>query len=139
MFRVTVDLFSGRPNPTWIVTSDETEGILIAALRESSELYARPGTGFDGLGYREVVVSRLGDDDRQRSGVPHEFALGTTAAANLPGSARLGEQLVESMVTYANIRMPPHTLTPPSPEIRDIILKQLDRFVRQPPATLKPP
>lgn len=138
MLKVTIDLFSGRPNPTWIVTSEETEAAILGAVSQSTELFASPGAGFNGLGYREVIVARIDDDQPQRTRVPYEFALATTAAANVQGSGQLAQQLVEAMMTYADIRLPAHIETPLTPELRDYSLEQLLRFLRDPPRPIEP-
>ena len=53
MFSVTVDAFSGRPNPTYVIGDDESREFLRdlpqAAISDTA-------TRFDGLGFRGVVV-----------------------------------------------------------------------------------
>jgi len=139
MLRVTADIFSGRPNPTWIVTAQDAEDALLKSVTDSPTLFGAPGAGFDGLGFREVRVQRLDDDLDRPTRVPDEFALATIAATDLPASGRLAQSLVQAMLTSADIRLPAHQETPLTPEIRDIVLEQLQRFLDKPPRSPKPP
>lgn len=56
---VEVDVFSGRPNPYWNLTADEAKEFveLFQALPE----YQGEGSLRDGLGYRGLIVTELGD------------------------------------------------------------------------------
>jgi hypothetical protein len=53
--RVEADLFSGRPNPSWVASPDEAERIAarLAELRAADAPAAMP----DGLGYRGMRLS----------------------------------------------------------------------------------
>jgi hypothetical protein len=63
-FRVTIDMFSGRPNPSWEIAGDEASQ-LVAKLRDlrapRPELAAKAAP--PGLGYRGIVVGRLSGDE----------------------------------------------------------------------------
>ena len=48
MFRVTVDVFSGRSNPSWIVT-DQAEGqAFLKGIAEIPDAITKPNSGFGG-------------------------------------------------------------------------------------------
>jgi hypothetical protein len=53
--KVELDIFSGRPNPTWDLTADES-GELIQLMKDLPEDQVRTGTD-DGLGYRGFLVT----------------------------------------------------------------------------------
>ena len=57
--RAELDLFSGRPNPTWNLTADESAELVkrLKTLPETKE-----GKIHDGLGYRGIVVTAAGDE-----------------------------------------------------------------------------
>ncbi|HEV7526483.1 MAG TPA: hypothetical protein VGP92_16060 [Acidimicrobiia bacterium] len=138
MLRVEVDMFSGRPNPTWILTdATQTEEIL-GAVRESRGALAKPRTGFGGLGYREVLVSALGDDQRAR-GVPREFAIGSTAAEDVRLSVDLARRVIETMPLRSDVRLVEHATTPLTARLRETILEELERFLRDLPKWWPPP
>lgn len=67
MLKIGVDLFSGRPNPEWIITDAETTDSLLDAVARTPEVAAAPGTGYQGLGFREVLVSYLADDPERKA------------------------------------------------------------------------
>ena len=67
MLRVTVeDFFSGRPNPTWIVTNDEKIERLRGALVENPAAISAAGEGYQGPGYRGVQLHFLDDDNEYK-------------------------------------------------------------------------
>lgn len=139
MLQITAELFSGRPNPTWIITDEDAAREVIGAAGESAELTGAPGAGYDGLGWRELVVTSLDDDeDRWPEGLSRTFALGTLAARDLRGSGELAQRIVTDMTRYADIIRPEHDLTPIDGEMRDLTLSWLDRFLREPPEWVRP-
>ena len=56
MLRIEIDVFSGRPNPVWLLTDEAETKRLIGAIAEAKGVLAKPGAGFTGLGLREVRV-----------------------------------------------------------------------------------
>ena len=64
--KVTLDIFSGRKNPTWSLTKAQTQSLLVLV----KELPAGdPGDFFDGLGYRGFQVTLPGTVKGQRSAI----------------------------------------------------------------------
>lgn len=55
---VTVDIFSGVPNPEWVLSEEESEdlGVLLFLLHETTELEISAG---EGLGFRGFQVSPM--------------------------------------------------------------------------------
>jgi hypothetical protein len=85
------------------------------------------------LGYRELRVSLIGDDPQFRTAVPQEFALGSTAAANLSESGALARRLIEDMTSHAEVRLVQHAATPLTSDIQEFVLGELERFLADPP------
>lgn len=135
MFRISVEEFSGRPNPTWFVTEDAEVQRLLAAVEENPGAIARPGTGFNGLGFREVIVTRLGDEPDLAKSVPAEFGLASTACEDLAGSGELARRLIEQMTEHMEIRLVEHEITPLTAAIAEYSLQLLDRHLSDPPAS----
>ncbi len=133
MLQVEVDVFSGRPNPVWLITDEDQEKELLGSVAEARGAVATCGAGFTGLGYREVAVSRLGDDEPPRRGVPRQFALGSVAAKDLAASGELARRAIEGMPLRSEIRLVQHELTPLSRALRDRLLELLESFLRDPP------
>jgi hypothetical protein len=139
MLRIEVDIMSGRPNPEWIVTDPDVTRELLSAVGGAHGAVAKIGAGYAGLGYRELRVSTIGDDQPRRRGVPREFALASTAAEDLESSGALARRLIEDMTRYADVRLVPHEFTPLTRRLRDGILEQLERFLADPPRPPGPP
>ncbi len=57
--RVEVDVFSGRPNPSWDLTAHEAKEFV--ALFQALPEYQGEGSVRDGLGYRGLIVTQLCD------------------------------------------------------------------------------
>ena len=138
MLRIEVDMFSGRPNPVWMVTdTGETERIL-GAVAEADGVTARQGMGFAGLGLREVRIELIADDPARRKGVQRQFALASTACANFKESGLLAQRVVEAMPIRSDIRLLEHTLTPLNAQMRELVLARLARYLAEPPQVRKP-
>jgi hypothetical protein len=139
MLRVEADIFSGRPNPVWIVTDADQAAELLGAVSESREAVAKPGAGFHGLGYREVTVSLIHDDERRRRGVAREFALGSTAAADVAASGALARRFVETMMSSRDVKLLEHDYTPLDGWILELVLQEMERLLADPPRLGPPP
>ena len=139
MLRIEADAFSGRPNAVGMVTDPDQAAELLGAVSEAREAVATPGAGFDGLGYREVKVSLVHDDEPRRRGVPREFALGSTAAADLEASGALARRFLEAMFSNRDIRLLEHEHTPLDHRILELVLEGMERLLRSPPDLRPPP
>src|SRR4051794_37711985 len=105
MLRIQVDMFSGRPNPEWILTDTDTVEDLLGSVAEVRGVTARPHTGYLGLGFREVRVSQLGDDPVRRRGVTRDFALASAACEDLDASAELARRVVDTMLRREDLTL----------------------------------
>jgi hypothetical protein len=133
MLRIEVDIMSGRPNPEWMVTDPDATRELLAAVGEARGAAAKVGRGYAGLGFRELRVSLIEDDPQRPRGVPREFALASTAAADLESSGALARRLIEDLTQFGQVRLVAHEFTPLTGELRDAIPERLERFLADPP------
>jgi hypothetical protein len=90
---------------------------------------AKQGAGFTGLGFRDVRVDLIGDDEPKPRRVPKRFALASVAAGDLKASAELAR---------SDIKLVQHELTPLSGDLRAWILERLAEYVKRPPRIRKP-
>jgi hypothetical protein len=116
-----------------MVTDANATRDLLGAVSEARGAAAKPGVGFTGLGFREVQVSIIADDEPARRGVPKQFALASIAAKDFNGSAELARRVIETMPTRPGVQLLEHAVTPLTPELRDLVLGQLEAFVKRPP------
>ncbi len=133
MLRVEVDIFSGRPNPMWIVTSDTITQKLLKEIKRDRGLAGKPNDGFQGLGFRGVGIQVIGDNDDVRAAkVPTSFILATGTGATLKRGGALASMLVKEMTKSAEIVMPEHSLTPINKELQELILSELSKSIANP-------
>jgi len=133
MLRVEVEIFSGRPNPSWIVTNESLEQKVLKTVGADRAIAGKPGAGFQGLGFRGMVVQRLGDnDDIAATKIPQTFVLGTGTGEKLKAGGELAIALAKEMLKSAQIVMPEHQLTPIDREMRDLIISALTEAIKNP-------
>ena len=125
MLRIEVDIFSGRPNPVWIVTDERQVKEILGSAEAARGALAKPETGFSGLGFREVRVEALGDEGTRIKGLPPRFALASGAAPEPDTSTELALRILETMPLRSEIRLMEHELTPLSGKLRDHIARRI--------------
>ena len=96
MIRVTVDAFSGLPNPSWVLTGEAASAV-VRQLSAAPEAAAAPDTGYGGLGFRGVIVEFESDTVAERYGVPPSFRLAGGASRNESKGIELAEQLIRTL------------------------------------------
>lgn len=77
MLSIELDIYSGRPNPTWILPKNE-EKVLVERLVADTKLMLPLTADTGGLGYRGFIVTALSED------------AGPFNKARLPSSFRMG-------------------------------------------------
>ena len=99
MLRIIVDLFSGRPNPTWIITDEDYTQKLLSQLSELADYIRDPDEVFPGLGFRGIQLQRLGDDEQSR-GLPQRFAIATGRSEEPPEMMEIAHEIQLSSYAY---------------------------------------
>lgn len=138
MLRIEIDMFSGRPNPVWYITDSKQTDRLISRAAESKGVIAKPGTGFNGLGFREMRVNFLDDDAPRKKGVPAQFALASTASEDFKASGMLAQDLIEEMPLKSRVQLMEHAVTPLDAKLRDMILERIRKYLADPPRPRPP-
>ena len=94
MVRVTLDVFSGRPNPSWNLDEAEAREIL-GQVQSQPEVLVPEEAAPAVLGYRGLVVSL--DDvtgGEGRDGIPNRFRVGVGGAGDKGRSFEVAERLL---------------------------------------------
>ena len=105
MIKVTADIFSGRPNPEWVVSGAEAE----AALRSLSQKPAAAAafdSGFQGLGSRGLIVEMLNDHAHSDYGLPVTFRLAGGGSHEESHAREAAERLIATLTQPAAGRHP---------------------------------
>jgi hypothetical protein len=78
MIRITTDIFSGRPNPTYLAEADEATELLTQISQNKSAITG-VHEGFQDLGYRGLIVEVLSDTDAVKLDLPSAFRIANVA------------------------------------------------------------
>ena len=100
MLRVTIDAFSGRPNPSWVVAGGDADELIREISRNRGALTDR-GAGYAGLGFRGVELELLSDETATAHDLPAEFKVGAGGSQDDGRSFDLAERIIRSMRKYA--------------------------------------
>jgi hypothetical protein len=93
MIRVTTDIFSGRPNPTWLAETDEATELLTQISQNKSAITG-VHEGFQDLGYRGLIVEVLSDTAAVKLDLPSAFRIASVAH---PKGQEIAERIFSSM------------------------------------------
>lgn len=126
MLMITVDVFSGRPDPSWVMTDEaEARSLLRELAKERPLLAAAASEQSGGLGLRGVRIEALSDElDKDFGGAAAGYlALGAQAT----GRAReLGERLIASMSSGAQAQDAGGGTMPLDASLQEFLTAQLD-------------
>lgn len=96
MLRITIEAFSGREDPSYLMEGAEARELLRDVGRRP-EVVLDSQAGFDGLGFRGVIVESLSDDDEENGyGLPPKFKI-AGAAADRGNGFDLAERLIRAL------------------------------------------
>jgi hypothetical protein len=127
MLKVTVDLFSGRPNPSWIIDDKRGEDLLKKIARKR-EIISKPNIGYDGLGFRGITLELLSDENVPK--VPSVFTIANGLSKDQKTSIQIAREIIDQMTRYEKLSMDVHRLTPINKEIQGIITGSLDQYAK---------
>lgn len=108
MIKVTADIFSGRPNPEWVIEENEAKAVL-RKLSQAREAIAPLDSGFDGLGNRGLIVEVLSDHLivktmrgrlRLEDRLPSRFRLAAGGSGDEDHAREIAERLIQAMTRH---------------------------------------
>ena len=94
MVTVMLDMFSGRPNPSFELLPSETQTLFTAILANPQVISTKPAASILGFRGLEMVLDATSS---ARSGLPERFRIGDGAAEDPVGSAALAETMIRSI------------------------------------------
>jgi hypothetical protein len=93
MLQITADLFSGRSNPAWVTETDEARDLL-QQISQNRSAIAAIHEGYQGLGYRGLIVESLADNIAEKYDLPHVFRIAHNGDAK---GLEIAERIFSSM------------------------------------------
>jgi hypothetical protein len=97
MLVVTVDMYCGLPNPSWLVEDEGEVREVLRDLARHQDAIAEEGSGYHGLGYRGFIIQIADDSLAQRWGLPDHFRLANGGSANESQGLAIAEQFLAQM------------------------------------------
>ena len=125
MLKVTVDLFSGRPNPSWIMNDRRGEDLL-KKIAKTPKIMAKPNSGYEGLGFRGITIELL--DDEKADKMPSIFTIANGVSRDQETSIQVAREIIDQMTEYEKFSMEVHNITPVNKEIQKIIMGSIDSY-----------
>lgn len=96
MLKVTADIFSGRPNPSWLLEENEAQEVL-KEIASNRGVVADMDSGHQGLGYRGMILESLADDTTEKYGIPPVFQIANGTSLYESKGLEIAERLIGSM------------------------------------------
>lgn len=125
MLEITVDIFSGRPNPTWTVANEEALPLL-KDIAHQRDLLARPDEARPVLGFRGVVFA-LDKELVQQTGLPPSFRLAAGLTDREEDALALARRAVDLMPLETTAATPERP-TPLTSELLAFLKEGLQRI-----------
>lgn len=126
MFKVTVDLFSGRPNPSWIVEGPEAKRIL-KTLATNRGAIDTEDAGFKGLGFRGINLELLTDETSMEYDLPRTFGIANGATSRETKGFEIAEQLINRMHAHSKTYLTDERITPLDKRLQKHLLDRMRR------------
>jgi hypothetical protein len=133
LVRVTVDIFSGQPNPSWVLKDEEAKSFLedVAASRK---VIGKPGNSHGGLGYRGMKIDLLAGNLHDEFKLPSIFMIANGTSEDEVKGRRIAKDLVGRIREYAEsddkddrrVQFD-HPLLGPS-ELESLIITEIDKL-----------
>ncbi len=129
MIRVTADLFSGRPNPSWIINDISGDEILRKITADQGIISTPKVIGYEGLGFRGIKIELMNDDERFGQ-LPEAFTIANGIAEDQKTSIQLAREIIDQMLKYEKNSMDVHNITPINRDIQKIIFESIEGYER---------
>lgn len=113
MLRITADVFSGRPNPSWVLTDEKEARATLKELAQNRSIVSEAAPSAAGLGLRGFIVESLSDDLGRDFNLPDSLYLAAGASSTNAKASELAERLIalsstaEASATSADVEAVP--------------------------------
>jgi hypothetical protein len=128
MLRIEIDIFSGRPNPTWVVDEKNAKNIL-DKISKSPDSVADNDVGKQDLGYRGVILEPLTEELMYEYSVPSVFKLASSGSKDLATGISLATEIIKKMPLEKKLE--DADATPLEANLQKIVLDELNTFSKR--------
>jgi hypothetical protein len=119
MFKVTLDIFSGRENPSLLIDGSEERSLLVELSRNRNSLTSTDD-GYAGLGFRGLILEALDDDTHERFSLPSSFRIAGGSSQNEAKAQEIAERLIKSIS-----KVKPHDGIAAAPQFEQQVLDMM--------------
>lgn len=99
MLRITADVFSGRPNPEWIIADEQEARAMLKEIAKNRSVVAQTASGNSGLGFRGLTVEPLSDELTKDYDLPTTIYVATGSGIANAKANEIAERLIRSMTS----------------------------------------
>jgi hypothetical protein len=128
MLQITVDIFSGRPNPVWLIDDNEEIQAILKDVATNREVIGQTMPEFERLGYRGVSLELLADDLEREYDLPASFAIANGTSGDESKGLEIATRLVENMSRFSPMDETRAVLTPLDEDLQKLLLNELASF-----------
>ncbi len=97
MLQITADVFSGRPNPVWIISDENEAKTILRGIMQDRALVTDSAPPDAGLGFRGVVIESLSDELPQDFDLPPQLYIPAGQYAKSSKGNEIAERLIGMM------------------------------------------
>lgn len=123
MLQVTVELYSGRPNPSWVLQEKEAKDV-IQAIRQYPEIVTSPTDIGSRLGFRGLLLTFESADLARVSNLPVSFVIAAGNSPNEEMAKEIAERLVRGITSLSKVEYA-HTEVALTEELMQTVLNEI--------------
>lgn len=97
MLRITASVFSGRPDPEWIITNEQEARTMLKEIERNRSVVSQSIPAEAGLGFRGLVIEPLSDELAKDFELPSSMFMAAGANAISSKANEIAERLISSM------------------------------------------
>jgi hypothetical protein len=130
MIKATVDVFSGRENPSWIVDEKLSKDIL-KEISHNRGIITEINSGFNGLGFRGIKIELLSDELEESYNIPSFFKIANGASLNDSKGFDIAEKIINSMPKSEDLNSSLQYDIQFEDDIKKFLLDELETFINK--------
>ncbi|NJP08083.1 MAG: hypothetical protein HC866_00250 [Leptolyngbyaceae cyanobacterium RU_5_1] len=97
MLRITANVFSGRPDPEWIITDEQEARTMLKEIAKNRTVVSQTAPVEAGLGFRGLMIEPLSDELSKDFELPASMYMAAGSGATSSKANEIAERLISSM------------------------------------------